>query len=65
MAGRTGFRQAEVLTNRDHRQLFRVTRYVATRELRQLVQAGYLELVGERRGARYLPGGALRSGGTQ
>jgi ATP-dependent DNA helicase RecG len=62
---REHFKATEVFTNSDFRQLFRVTRYVATRELRQLVQAGYLELVGERRGARYLPGPALKASGRE
>lgn len=48
-----------------YRQIFGVTRHVATRELRQLVQGGYLELVGERRGARYLPGPAFGTGSTE
>jgi predicted HTH transcriptional regulator len=56
------FRTADALTNTDYRRLFEVTRHTARRELRQLVQERYLELVGERRGARYLPGTALRDG---
>ena len=62
---RAHFRAAEVLTNSDYRQLFGVTRHMATRELRQLVQEAYLELVGERRGAKYLPGAALRNGTSE
>lgn len=42
--------------NADYRELFGVSRYVAVRELQRLVEEGYLELVGERRGSRYLAG---------
>lgn len=48
------------LKNADYRDLFAVTRDVARRELRQLVEDGYLKMEGERRGARYLAGPALR-----
>ena len=53
------FHRRHELKNADYRGLFQVTRDAATRELRRLVQEGYLRMEGERRGARYLPGPAL------
>jgi ATP-dependent DNA helicase RecG len=44
------------LTNADYRRMFGVTRWAAISELRRLVEEGLLELVGERRGAHYVPG---------
>ena len=36
--------------------MFRVSRYMAARELRRLaLEEGFLRMLGERRGARYLP----------
>ena len=57
---RQHFEHHEALTNTDYRSLFGITRYGAVAELRRLAQEGYLDLVGERRGARYLPGPNLR-----
>lgn len=48
------------LRNADYREMFGLTRFAAVRELRRLVQDGYLRLEGERRGARYVPGPALQ-----
>jgi hypothetical protein len=48
------------LKNADYRDLFDLGRDAVTRELRRLVQEGFLRMEGERRGARYLPGPALR-----
>lgn len=57
---------AEVfIRNSDYRELFGVTRFAAARELRRLVREGYLKLEGERRGARYLPGPALKGPGKK
>lgn len=52
-------RQAH-LKNADYREMFAVTRDAATRELRRLSQEGYLQMEGERRGARYVPGPPIR-----
>ncbi|MBI5882178.1 MAG: putative DNA binding domain-containing protein [Elusimicrobia bacterium] len=41
------------MRNADYRELFGVTRYGAVRELKRLVEMGYLVMTGERRGARY------------
>lgn len=43
------------LTNADYRALFGVTRYAGARELKQLVERGFLLLEGEGRGAGYRP----------
>jgi ATP-dependent DNA helicase RecG len=43
------------LKNAEYRQLFGLTRHSARRELKQLVDGGFLRLEGERRGAHYLP----------
>jgi predicted HTH transcriptional regulator len=47
------------LRNANYREMFDTTRFVAWRELKHLVSAGYLRMEGDRRGARYLPGPAL------
>lgn len=49
------------LTNADYRAAFDVPRSVASRELARLVDQRFLELVGERRTSRYLPGSSLRA----
>jgi hypothetical protein len=54
------FAEHPSLKNADYRELFDLGRDAAARELRRLVQEGYLRREGERRGARYLPGPALR-----
>jgi ATP-dependent DNA helicase RecG len=51
--------------NADYRALFGITRQEAVRELRRLVQDGYLRMEGERRGARYLPGPGLAQAGSK
>ena len=56
---RDHFQQHERLQNADYRELFGVTRYTAVRELRRLVDEGFLRIEGERRGAHYLPQPAL------
>ena len=48
------------LTNTHYRNLFQVTRYTAARELKRLVEEDFLELVGQKRGARYVPGPKLQ-----
>jgi len=53
------FQRSDRLTNTDYRQLFQVSRYAAAKELRRLVDEGYLRLEGERRGAHYRPTPAL------
>lgn len=57
------FGRSPVLKNEDYRRLFEATRYEAARDLRRLVEDGYLRREGERRGARYLPGPLL--GGSE
>lgn len=52
---REHFRAAPRLTNADYRRIFGGTRYSAVRELRQLVDLGFLRMDGERRGAHYVP----------
>ncbi len=54
------FARRPFLKNADYREMFELTRYGAVRELRRLTEEGYLLMEGERRGARYLPGPALR-----
>lgn len=56
------FHRNSELKNADYREQFGVTRYTATRELRRLVDEGYLRIEGERRGAHYRPGPMLGSG---
>jgi len=48
-----------VVTNADYRALFNVTRFTAVKELRRLVEEGFLLLEGEKRGAHYVPGPKL------
>ena len=47
------------LTNADYRKLYQVQRVRATREMRRLVQDGYLTLQGKGRGAHYIAGKKL------
>ncbi|MDQ1493007.1 MAG: oxidoreductase [Actinomycetota bacterium] len=46
----------DFVKNADYRQLFGVSRSVALRELRRVANEGFVEMVGERGGARYVPG---------
>lgn len=50
------FRRQDKLRNADYRNLFELSRYASVRELRRLVEEGFLRMEGERRGAHYLPG---------
>lgn len=52
---RDHFRTQTRLTNADYRRLFGGTRYTAVRDLRRLVDEGFLRMEGERRGAYYVP----------
>jgi len=56
---RTYFSQRGFLKNADYRTIFGVERDIAKKELRQLMDEGYLQLQGERRGAYYVPGPVL------
>jgi ATP-dependent DNA helicase RecG len=56
---REHFRRYARLKNADYRQLFSMTRHGARRELKRLVDEGFLRLEGERRGAHYVPEPAL------
>lgn len=47
------------LTNSEFCRLYGLTRFVAARELKRLVDDGYLLLSGSGRGAHYLPGPVL------
>ena len=47
------------LTNAGYRRIFNISRYTAARELRRLVESGFLRMEGKGRGARYLPQPAL------
>jgi len=47
------------LRNADYRETFQLSRKQALKELKRLVEMGWLRLEGERRGARYLPGRLL------
>ncbi len=49
----------EFVKNADYREMFGVSRYTAVRELQRLVEEGFLELVGEKRGSRYLAGPSM------
>lgn len=49
------------ITNARYRAVFQVPREVAKRELRRFVEAGKLEMVGERRGAYYVAGPDMES----
>jgi len=53
-------REQSSIQNADYREMFSVTRSTAVKELRRLVESGFLVLEGERRGARYVPGPTLR-----
>ena len=57
---RNHFKTHDTLTNTDYRTVFKVTRYAAVRELRRLTDEKFLKLVGERRGAHYIPGPKLQ-----
>jgi len=57
---RQHFRGSPHLRNADYRTMFNLSRYAAVRELRRLVDDGFLRIEGERRGARYLPQPTLR-----
>jgi Fic family protein len=61
-AVRAFLRRRTALKNADYRALIGVTRHAATRELKRLVQEGYLRMEGTRRGSRYLPGPTLVRG---
>ena len=54
------FTKHPALKNADYCEMFELGRDAAVRELRRLVLEGYLRMEGERRGAHYLPGPALR-----
>ena len=45
----------DFVKNADYRGLFGVSRSVALRELQRLANEGFVEMVGERGGARYVP----------
>ena len=52
----------DFVKNADYRGLFGVSRSVALREFQRLANEGFVEMVGERGGARYVPGpGLLRT----
>lgn len=53
------FKTYQTLTNTQYREHYDLTRYVAARELRRLVEASLLQPAGEGRGAHYTPGPAL------
>jgi len=53
------FSKHESLKNADYRRIFGVERNIAKAELKQLVDEGYLQLQGERRGSCYVPGPVL------
>lgn len=50
----------ESLTNQDYCRIFSVTRYVAVRELKKLVDAGFLISAGSYKTARYLPADSMK-----
>ena len=54
------FEEFEKLTNEAYRRLFEVERHRAVHELRRLVDGGFLEQRGEKRGTHYVPGSALK-----
>ncbi len=57
---REHFRKKSWIKNADYRELFKVDRRKATKELRQLAEVyGLLQLEGTRRGAHYRPTAAL------
>ena len=53
------------LSNADYRRIFAVSRYAAARELRRLVEGGFLRMEGKGRGARYLPEPSLDMPGNR
>ena len=55
----TYFSAHEELTNSEFCRLHNLNRFVATRELKRMVDDGYLILSGTGRGAHYLPGPGL------
>lgn len=57
---RAYFSKHAALKNSDYREMFDIGRDAARRELQRLVQKGYLSMEGEHRGARYLPGPAIK-----
>ena len=56
---REHFLRCPSLSNSDYRGIFNVGRYAAARELRRLVEGGFLRMQGKGRGAHYLPQPAL------
>ncbi|MCX6558333.1 MAG: putative DNA binding domain-containing protein [Candidatus Aminicenantes bacterium] len=50
------FKVNQELDNTEYRRLFKMTRSAATRELKRLIEEGFLKLVGSKRGSRYTPG---------
>ncbi len=55
----------DFVKNADYRGLFGVSRSVALRELRRLANEGFVEMVGERGGARYVPRPGTLAGRTK
>ena len=55
----TYFSACEELTNSEFCRLYNLTRFVVTRELKRMVDDGYLILSGTGRGTHYLPGTGL------
>lgn len=60
---REHFRSQPFIRNEDYRGLFGISRHTALRELRRLVESGYLRSTGARKGARYEPEQLLLSQG--
>lgn len=56
---RQHFRTRPRLQNAEYREMFKLSRYAAVRELRRLVDEGFLRIEGERRGAHYVPQSGL------
>ena len=56
---REHFRRQARLKNADYREIFGLTRHSARRELKELVDRGFLRIEGERRGAHYFAQPAL------
>lgn len=56
------FASHDRLKNADYRQLFALTRHASLRELKRLVDHGFLRLEGERKGASYRPLPPLEGG---
>lgn len=56
---REHFRHQARLKNADYREIFGLTRHSARRELKELVDRGFLRIEGERRGAHYFAQPAL------